>query len=159
MKELTESELWNRATAYCSIAEHCRSEVTDKLRQWGAQEDILSCIIVRLIEEKYIDEERYCRAFVKDKYRFSKWGKVKVAQALRQKQIPESIYRPPLEDIDEDEYHGILRDLLDAKRRTIHAKNDYEQNVKLMRFALGRGFEMKDIRLCIRFFDDNDSNY
>lgn len=159
MKELTEKEVWNKVTAYCSIAERCSAEVVDKLQKWGVEKNIFSNIISRLEEEKYIDEKRYSFAFVNDKYRFAKWGKVKIAQALKQKQIPEDVYDLALKDVDENEYLDILRNLLNAKRKTIHAKNEYEQNGKLIRFALGRGFEMKDIRLCIHLFDDNDFDY
>lgn len=159
MKELTEKEVWNKVTAYCSIAERCSAEVVDKLQKWGVEKNIFSNIISRLEEEKYIDEKRYSFAFVNDKYRFAKWGKVKIAQALKQKQIPEDVYDLALKDVDENEYLDILRNLLNAKRKTIHAKNEYEQNGKLIRFALSRGFEMKDIRHCIHLFDDNDFDY
>ena len=159
MKELTEKEVWNKVTAYCSIAERCSAEVVDKLQKWGVEKNIFSNIISRLEEEKYIDEKRYSFAFVNDKYRFAKWGKVKIAQALKQKQVPEDVYDLALKDVDENEYLDILRNLLNAKRKTIHAKNEYEQNGKLIRFALSRGFEMKDIRHCIHLFDDNDFDY
>lgn len=159
MKELTEKEVWNKVTAYCSIAERCSADVVDKLQKWGVERDILSNITSKLVEEKYIDEKRYSFAFVNDKYRFAKWGKVKIAQALKQKQIPEDVYDLALKDVDENEYLDILRNLLNAKRKTIHAKNEYEQNGKLIRFALSRGFEMKDIRHCIHLFDDNDFDY
>lgn len=159
MKELTEKEVWNKVTAYCSIAERCSADVVDKLQKWGVERDVLSNITSKLVEEKYIDEKRYSFAFVNDKYRFAKWGKVKIAQALKQKQIPEDVYDLALKDVDENEYLDILRNLLNAKRKAIHAKNEYEQNGKLIRFALGRGFEMKDIRLCIHLFDDNDFDY
>lgn len=159
MKELTEKEVWNKVTAYCSIAERCSADVVDKLQKWGVERDVLSNITSKLVEEKYIDEKRYSFAFVNDKYRFAKWGKVKIAQALKQKQIPEDVYDLVLKDVDENEYLDILRNLLNAKRKAIHAKNEYEQNGKLIRFALGRGFEMKDIRLCIHLFDDNDFDY
>ncbi len=159
MKELTEKEVWNKVTAYCSIAERCSADVVDKLQKWGVERDVLSNITSKLVEEKYIDEKRYSFAFVNDKYRFAKWGKVKIAQALKQKQIPEDVYDLALKDVDENEYLDILRNLLNAKRKTIHAKNEYEQNGKLIRFALGRGFEMKYIRRCIQLFDDNDLDY
>lgn len=159
MKELTEKEVWNKVTAYCSIAERCSVDVVDKLQKWGVERDVLSNITSKLVEEKYIDEKRYSFAFVNDKYRFAKWGKVKIAQALKQKQVPEDVYDLALKDVDENEYLDILRNLLNAKRKTIHAKNEYEQNGKLIRFALSRGFEMKDIRHCIHLFDDNDFDY
>lgn len=156
MKELVEIEVWNRISSYCSIAEHCRLDVFDKMRKWGVSEEITLRILDRLETENYINEERYSCAFVKDKYRFSKWGKMKISQALQQKNISAGLRSSALETIDQNEYIEILRNLLSAKQKNIHAKNKYEKNGKLIRFALGRGFEMKDIRLCLQLFDDID---
>ena len=82
MIEITETEALNRVAAYCSTAEHCRAEIAEKLQRWGIAYDAIDRIINRLEQEKYIDEERFCRAFINDKYRFAKWGKMKIGQAL-----------------------------------------------------------------------------
>lgn len=156
MTEITETEALNRMGAYCSTAEHCRAEVAEKLRRWGLAHEETERIITRLIQDKYIDEERFCRAFIKDKYLFAKWGKIKIGQALQLKKISPSVYWPYLNEIDEEEYLSILQKLLTAKRKSIRAKNEYELNGKLARFALSRGFEMKDIRRCINISDGND---
>ncbi|ADV42347.1 regulatory protein RecX [Bacteroides helcogenes] len=158
MIEITETEALNRVAAYCAASEHCRAEIAEKLQRWGIAYDVIDRILKRLEEEKYIDEERFCRAFVRDKYRFAKWGKVKIGQALQLKKISSSVYYSYLNDIDEEEYLSILRDLLISKRKSIHAENDFELNGKLMRFALSRGFEMKDIRRCIDISDENESS-
>ncbi len=156
MKELTEIEVWNRISGYCSIAEHCRLDASEKMRKWGTTQEVILRILDKLEKENYINEERYSSAFVKDKYRFAKWGKVKISQALQQKNIPAGFRSSALEAIDQDEYMEILGNLLRAKRKNVHAQNEYEKNGKLIRFALGRGFEMKDIRLCLQLFDDID---
>ena len=157
MIEITETEALSRVAAYCSTAEHCRAEITEKLQRWSIPYDAIDRILARLEQEKYIDEERYCRAFVRDKYRFDKWGKVKIGQALQLKKIPQSVYFPFLNEIDEQEYLSILSGLLAAKRKSVRAENEYERNNKLVRFALSRGFEMKDIRRCIPISDENES--
>lgn len=157
MIEITETEALSRVAAYCSTAEHCRAEITEKLQRWSIPYDAIDRILARLEQEKYIDEERYCRAFVRDKYRFDKWGKVKIGQALQLKKIPQSVYFPFLNEIDEEEYLSILSGLLAAKRKSVRAENEYERNNKLVRFALSRGFEMKDIRRCIPISDENES--
>ena len=157
MIEITETEALSRVAAYCSTAEHCRAEITEKLQRWSIPYDAIDRILARLEQEKYIDEERYCRAFVRDKYRFDKWGKVKIGQALQLEKIPQSVYFPFLNEIDEEEYLSILSGLLAAKRKSVRAENEYERNNKLVRFALSRGFEMKDIRRCIPISDENES--
>lgn len=156
MTEMTETEALNRVAAYCSTAEHCRAEIAEKLQRWGIAFDAIERILNRLEQEKYLDEERYCRAFINDKYRFAKWGKVKIGQAFQLKKISPFVYRPFLEEIDEEEYLFYLQKMLAAKRKSVHAENEYELNGKLIRFALSRGFEMKDIRRCMDIPDEND---
>lgn len=156
MTNITETEALSKVAAYCSTAEHCRAEVSEKLQRWGLPYDAIERILERLENEKYIDEERFCRAFVNDKYRFAKWGKVKIAQALLLKKISYDVCRRFLNEIDEEEYLSILDSLLLAKRKSVHAGNEFELNGKLMRFALSRGFEMKDISRCIQLSDENE---
>lgn len=156
MIEITETEALSRVAAYCSTSEHCRAEIVEKLQRWGMAYDAMDRILDRMEQEKYIDEERFCRAFIHDKYRFAKWGKMKIGQALQLKKISSMTFRPLLNEIDEEEYLSILRDLLVSKRKSVRAENDYELNGKLMRFALSRGFEMKDIRRCIDVSDENE---
>ncbi|MDE5759704.1 regulatory protein RecX [uncultured Bacteroides sp.] len=156
MTEMTETEALSRVAAYCSTAEHCRAEIAEKLQRWGIAFDAIERILNHLEQEKYLDEERYCRAFINDKYRFAKWGKVKIGQAFQLKKISPFVYRPFLEEIDEEEYLSNLQKLLAAKRKSVHAENEYELNGKLVRFALSRGFEMKDIRRCMDVLDEND---
>lgn len=141
MQEITEKEALNKAAAYCSAAEHCIAEVRTKLRDWGGERHADN-VIARLLKENFIDESRYARSFVKEKIRYNKWGRTKVIQALRLKEVPSDIIREAADAFDEEEYNEILRQLIQSKARTIKAKTDYEKNVKLIRFALSRGFEM-----------------
>lgn len=148
--QLTDEEALNRVASYCSAAEHCRAEVNEKLQRWGIAYETIARILERLETEKYIDDERYCRAFVNDKFRFAKWGKMKIAQALYMKKISREVSYKYLNDIDQEEYLAILGDLMAAKRKSIHAKDEFELNGKLIRFAMSRGFEMDDIRRCVQ---------
>ena len=147
--QLTDEEALNRVASYCSAAEHCRAEISEKLQRWGIAYETIARILNQLESEKFIDDERFCRAFVNDKFRFSKWGKMKIAQGLYMKKIPSDVVWRYLNGIDEDEYLAVLRVLLASKRKSIHAGDEYELNGKLMRFAMSRGFELKDIKRCI----------
>ena len=149
MKEMTEQEAFLRLTALCAQAEHCQQEMRDKMKRWTVDETVQNRIIARLVKERYIDDERYARAFVKDKIRYNKWGRRKVQQALWLKRIDADIQQKVLDEIDEKEYLDVLRPLLKQKRKTIKAQSDYELNQKLLRFALGRGFTFDIIRQCI----------
>ena len=149
MKEMTEQEAYLRLTILCAQAEHCEQEMRDKMKHWKLDETTQDRIIARLIKERYIDEERYARAFVKDKIRYNKWGRRKVQQALWQKQIDNGIQQRVLDEIDEKDYLDVLRPLLLQKRKATKAGSDYELNQKLVRFALGRGFTFDIIRQCL----------
>ena len=123
------------------------------MRRWELDETVQNRIIDRLIKERYVDDERYARAFVKDKIRYNKWGRRKVQQALWQKHVDADIQQRVLDEIDEKEYLDILRPLLKQKRKSIKAESDYELNQKLVRFALGRGFGFDIIRQCLNVDD------
>lgn len=157
MKELTEPELRNKAEVYCSAAERCPSEIERKLADWGASGESISRIIRHLTHERYLDTARYCKAFVRDKYRFTHWGRIKIAQALRMKGLSSEDIALGMEEIDEDEYHEILSRLLLQKRKDIKGKNEYERNTKLIRFAIGRGFSMDEVLRHIKSADDEYS--
>ncbi len=156
MKEMTEQEAYLRLTILCAQAEHCEQEMRDKMKHWKLDETTQDRIIARLIKERYIDEERYARAFVKDKIRYNKWGRRKVQQALWQKQIDNGIQQRVLDEIDEKDYLDVLRPLLLQKRKATKAGSDYELNQKLVRFALGRGFTFDIIRQCLDVDEDTD---
>lgn len=150
------SEALTSAASYCSMAEHCISEVVEKLKRFELTSEDCSKLIKRLQDEGYLNETRYVRAFVKDKFRFSKWGRIKIRYALRQKGIPASLAEEGLSEIDEEEYREMLTDLLRQKKRTIRANSPYELRGKLLRFAAGRGFELEQAGTCLRKMGLND---
>lgn len=155
-KELNEQEARYKAEAYCSLTEHCVSEVENKLEQWGVAADVAARIIAHLLKERYVDLARFSAAFVRDKYRFNQWGRIKIGQALRMKQIPADVIAESLAAIDEDEYLEILRSLMAQKRKSVKGRSEYERSVKLMRFAIGRGFEMEAVRRCLKQLGGTD---
>jgi regulatory protein len=145
----TEQEAYLTLAALCAQAEHCQWEMLEKMRRWEVPEEAQARVMQRLVKERYVDDERYAQAFVKDKIRYNKWGRRKVDQALWQKHIDEDIRKRVLDEVDDDEYLKVLRPLLKQKRKSTKANSDYELNQKLMRFALGRGFTFDIIRQCI----------
>ena len=149
MKVMTADEVLYKLAARCSVSEQCLSDIETKLAKYDLTEEEKTRIVRHLVEEKYVDDRRYAEAFVRDKYRFNKWGRIKIAQGLRMKGIDKETIDTAMEAIDEQEYIEILRDLIKSKRRSTKGKNDYEINGKLIRFATGRGFEFEAIRQCL----------
>ena len=150
---MTESEGKTRAEAYCSAAEHCRSEVWAMLERHGAERPDIERILDYLVKEGFIDESRYARAFVHDKVRFAKWGRVKIGQALWQKRIQQDVVDDALSSIDEDEYLAALRDVAKAKYRSAKGATEYERKIKTMKSVCGRGYEPSLVRKVIDLSD------
>lgn len=139
-----------KAEAYCSAVERCVADVEAKLLQWGVAPDVAENIIGYLQNEKFVDQKRFCSAFVRDKYRFNQWGRVKIGQALRLKKIPAELIAVGMEEIDEQEYMAILAGLIGKKKKSVKARSEYERNSKLIHYAVGRGFEMEAVCRCLR---------
>ena len=160
-KQITEEEALRKLGDLCARGEHCSGEMVETLRKWGIAADAQERIIDKLIDYKYIDDERFTRSFVCDKIVFNKWGRRKIEQTLWQKHIPQSISQPILDEIEPQEYLNVLRPLLKSKYLTIKAETDYERSMKLIKYAMGRGFTLDIIRLCIddvTIVDDIDDN-
>lgn len=146
---MTADEILYKLAARCSVSEQCLSDIEAKLSRYDLTEEERTHILRHLVEEEYIDDQRYAEAYVKDKYRFNKWGRIKISQGLRMKGIDNETIKSAMEAIDEEEYLGILRELIKAKRKNTRGTSEYEINGKLTRFATGRGFEFAAIRECL----------
>ena len=133
--------LLKKAMALCAGRELCISDMTHKLLSWGADENTSQRIIRQLTGDKFIDEERFSTAFTKDKFRNNKWGKVKIAHALKIKKIDGEIIARSLNTIDDDTYLEMLNTLITSRKKTIKAKNRYDLRGKLLRYGLSKGFE------------------
>lgn len=154
MKQKTEQEAFLTLAALCAQGEHCQWELTEKMQRWELDEQTRTRIMEQLVKGRYVDDERYARAFVNDKIRYNKWGRRKVEQALWQKHIDEDIRQRVLDEVDDEEYLSVLRPLLRQKRKGTKASSDYEMNQKLIRFALGRGFTYDIISQCVEDVED-----
>ena len=154
MKQKTEKEALAALSALCARGEHCSQEMLDKMARWELSEEEQARVMEYLVSHHYVDDERYTRAFVNDKIKYNKWGRRKIEQALWAKRIPKEIMDSVLDEVDDSEYLSILRPLLASKRRTIKASSDYEENMKLTKYAISRGFTFDLIRQCIDGADD-----
>ena len=150
MKELTETDLLRKMAAYCASSEHCAQEVRTKLNNSGLTEEATERILSRLQADGFLDEARFCQAFVNDKLRFNQWGRIKIGYELQRRQIPEAQIQEALSEIDEETYQEVLQKVLKTKMSSIKAKDDREFVLKLMRFAAGRGFESQEVNQCLK---------
>ena len=158
-KEMTEQEAFLQLASLCANAEHCQHEMLEKMRKWELTEAVQARVMARLVKERYVDDERYARAFVKDKIRYNKWGRRKVQQALWLKRIDDDVQQMVLDEISDEEYLKVLNPLLKQKSKSIKAESDYERSKKLVRFALGRGFTFDLIRQCMDTSNINEDEF
>jgi regulatory protein len=132
---------FDKAMAQCSHREFCSDDIRNKLSLWGVDNNDTEKIIGILISENFINESRYASAFVRDKFRYNKWGKVKIAAHLRAKKLPPDIISPALDSIDNEQYNELLRGLIEGHRKSFKAKNQFDLKAKLLRYGLSKGFE------------------
>ena len=137
--ELSKLEWLAKAQAYCARAEHCAADVRRKFYEWGLQDaETADFIEENLYSNNFLNDRRFCEAYVHDKVAYQSWGRLKIQASLRALQLPESEIRSALENIDETAYFDNLRKLIRAR------KADSED--KRLRFLLQRGFTYEDIK-------------
>ena len=137
--ELSKLEWLAKAEAYCARAEHCAADVRRKFYEWGLQDaETADFIEENLYSNNFLNDRRFCEAYVHDKVAYQSWGRLKIQASLRALRLPESEIRSALENIDETAYFDNLRKLIRAR------KADSED--KRLRFLLQRGFTYEEIK-------------
>ncbi len=131
----------SRTMTLCSKHEYCNDDIRTKLLSWGISNNDSEKIISTLIKENFLNETRYSEIFVREKVRFNKWGRVKIAAHLKSKKIPSEIIKNALGSIDNELYIQTLKEILTGHRKHIKAKNQFDLKGKLLRYGLSKGFE------------------
>ena len=130
-----------RIKNYCALQDRCQWDVLQKLREWGLQQATKDHILEILITDKFIDEERFSTSFCRGKFRIKNWGKRKIVNELKRKQISSICINTGLKEIDEKEYDLVLEKLFYQKERSIKDKNQFIRKTKIANFLIQRGFE------------------
>lgn len=141
-----------RAASFCAESERNVAEVERKLRKWGVDDDDIDSIIDRLKSDDFLNEERYCKAYINDRFRLNHWGKVKIRYELGKRDVDRQYIDAALADIDDDEYIEVLKEVVEAKRRTLKDTDTYSASAKILRYALTRGFESDIVSKVIKDF-------
>jgi len=135
---------------YCAYQERCHAEVRDKLYSFGLRKTEVEEIISELITENYLNEERFAIHFAGGKFRMKQWGKIKIKQALKAKQVSDYCIRKALKEIDSKEYQKTFQKLAEQKLKTLKSeRNIFIKKRKMQDFLLQKGFEMEMIREAI----------
>jgi regulatory protein len=134
-------EVFTKMAGLCSRTEQCSPDIRRKITAAGLPKDEADAIINKLITENFIDDERFIRSYISDKFRFNKWGKVKIRHYLKMKGLPDGLIQNELDNIDEEKYRETLIKTLKEKAHTLKKKNKFEKMAQIIRFAQNRGFE------------------
>ena len=130
-----------RAAALCSRQEQCSSHIREKLKTWNVSPEDEEKIILRLTQEKFLDDSRYASFYAKDKFRFNGWGRIRISHNLRQKQVGEAEIENALSHISEEDWYQTCFELLQNKSAKLKEDNSFKRKGKLFRYAAGRGFK------------------
>lgn len=130
-----------KAEHFCAYQERSQKEVRSKLLDWGIRGDELEEIIVDLILNNFLNEERFALNYVSGKFKIKKWGRIKIKQGLKLKGVPEKLLQKALYSIDDDAYEKTLADLAVKKSNLLQEKDSFKRKMKLMYYLQSRGFE------------------
>ena len=148
-RELSKREWLDKAEAYCAKSEHCAADVRRKLYEWGTPTDLSDGIVESLYSNDFLNDARFCHAYVHDKVAYQSWGRLKIQAGLRALNLPETEIRKSLDEIDENQYLSNLKTLIkqrqsDSPRRS--GSLNSAASDKLIRFLLQRGFTYDEIQ-------------
>ena len=129
-----------RIQRYCAYQERCHSEVRSKLLEIGMRGNELEEVISMLIQDGFLNEERFARVYARSKFRQVQWGRVKIEQALKQKRVSDYCIRKGMEEIDNGEYHALLQTTVEKKWATLKGTAYVKRN-KTAEYLIRRGFE------------------
>lgn len=149
-RPVTPEQAMARMEELCARAEHSSGEIMQKLLRMGISASDATAIVRSMTERRFINDERFARAFARDKMEYARWGRRKIALALYQKRVPRELINEALDNLDEERYIAILSEIIAAKRRTIDEPDTYDGRTKLYRFAASRGFEPELIAAVLR---------
>ena len=138
---MTQNEAIEKMKKYCAYQERCQSEVRQKLYGFGLNNDEIENALCSLIEQNFINEERFAKTFARGKFRQKKWGKVKIKQHLKQKQISDYCIKTALEEIDTEDYLATLDLVLSKKEELLNEENNFIKKQKIAQHAINKGFE------------------
>jgi len=131
----------SKAEHFCAYQDRAQQEVRNKLYEWGLWTDAVENIIIQLIAGNFLNEERFAKAYVQGKFKQKGWGRNKIKQGLKFKNIPPALLKKALQTIDADDYLAMLQKVIQKKARLLTEQEPYKRRYKLQQYALSRGYE------------------
>ena len=140
-KYISKQDALARLQKYCAYQDRCHQEVRSKLVEIGIYGDDLEEIIVDLIQDKFLDEQRFALSFARGKFRYKKWGRIRIRRELKMRDISDYCMKKAMAEIEEEDYIQTIQTLLTKKDQQIKEKNPFKRRKKLADYVIGKGYE------------------
>lgn len=150
---LSSSAARAKAESYCAFQERSQQEVRQKLYAWGLDYLEVENLLADLINDGFLNEERFALAYAGGKHRMKKWGKYKIKQGLKQKSVSDPLVQAAMDSLAPEEYRENLLGLLEKKAASLSTGDPYKRKITLQNYALSKGYEQS---LIIELLNDND---
>ena len=145
--------------SYCSKMERCEFDVKQKLYNWGIDEKKSQAILENLKKEGFISNDRYVESYIRGKYYYNKWGRVKIRFNLKLKGYDENVIAPALDAFfDNVDYEQLIHEQLERKNRSLTIEDEYQRKSKLIQFGQSRGYETELSLLCVDSIVSSDGS-
>ena len=152
IKRLTKEQALPQVKQFCVYRERCHSEVKEKLYSYGLYKNDVEQLMAQLIEENYLNEERFAKLYAGGKFRMNQWGRVKIKYALRQKQVSEYSIKKGLKEISDADYKKTLHKLAEQKLKTLKNENNvFSKRKKVQNYLLQKGYEVELVREVVNY--------
>lgn len=138
---LSNEQALQKIRHYCAYQERCHQEVKEKLYGFGLRKDEVETLISKLIEDNYLDEERFAIQYAGGKFRMKQWGKRRIEAELKNRQVSAYCIRKGLAQIEPADYAGALRKLAEEKYRSLAGEEPFVARAKTMSYLLYKGYE------------------
>ncbi len=140
-KVFTVDEVKRKMEHYCAYQDRCHKEVENKLREYSIIPEAIEMILLSLLKDNFLNEERFSKSYARGKFRIKKWGKQRIVRELKFRNISAYNIKTALKEINEEEYITTLYNLLDKKNKMLSETNEFKRNKKIADYLLYRGFE------------------
>ncbi len=140
-RDLEITEVYTKMAQLCSRSEQCSADIRKKIIAYEIKDELVEEIIAKLKTEKFLDDERYVKAYVSDKFRLNKWGKIKMRYYLKAKGLSNNVIENGFKEINEEQYKKVLISTMKEKAKTIKSTDKFDKMGQIIRFAQNRGFE------------------
>lgn len=148
-KSYTIAEIKEKMARYCAYQDRCHWEVEQKLKEFLLIPEAKDEVILTLMQHNFLNEERFAHSFVRGKFNQKQWGRLKITQELKKRNIGMRLINDALKQIDNQDYLNTLIDLMEKKADRITYKNEYDKRTKLTRYLMQKGYEYELIKECL----------